>query len=610
MCGIIAFLSNNIEVIKHTLKCLKLLQNRGYDSAGIASIKNNRFICHKVIDDLERLDECINNYEGCYSCISHTRWSTHGPKTEINAHPHIDCYNKFALVHNGIIENYKELKEMLISKGYTFKSKTDTEVIVNLISYNSTLHEDVMKCIKVSMSELRGAWALSILSLENPNKMYFAKNGSPLLIGRNDNYIIAASESLGFYHYVENYIELKDNDVICASLDSENSVLYLELTGQYDIIKIIKSKIDESPYPFPHWTIKEIMEQPLTTQKAMNMGYRIKSDSEVRLGGIEKHKELLLSLDNLLIVASGTSFHAGLIGEKFFKMLNAIDSIQCLDASEFCNYDVPLNRKTGMIVLSQSGETKDVKLAMDIARKKDIMILSVVNVVNSMIARNADCGVYVNAGREVGVASTKSFTSQVIVLSMIAIWFAQNKNLSHDMRVKMIKGLKELPLDIENSIKCFSEVKEIVEVIKDEKSCFILGRHSCEPIAKEAALKIKEISYMHAEGYPGGALKHGTFALIEPGTPIFLIAPDDEDYNKMESCAEEVKTREALTILITNKEKINEDLYKFCIRIPYNEYYSCLLSIIPFQIIAYELAIARNNDVDRPKNLAKTVSVF
>ena len=380
---------------------------------------------------------------------------------------------------------------------------------------------------------------------------------------------------------------------------------------EYEICKVIKSTIEKKPYPYQHWTIKEIMEQPMSSLRAINMGNRIKNEHMVNLAGLDNHKKQLLSIDNLLIVASGTSLHAGLIGSIYMKILKSLDNINIVEASEFCEYDIPNYGNTGLLVLSQSGETRDVYRAMEIAKPRNIFIISIVNVVNSLIAREADCGIYINCGRENGVASTKSFTSQVIATALLSIYLSQFKHEIDTMNIRkqIIRSILDLPLDIENCLKIFDDCKLLIPELINQHSCFILGRKLCEPIAKEGALKMKEISYIHAEGYPSGSLKHGPFAMIEDGTPIFILSPDMDSDDRCYSLAEEVKSRGALTILITNCTEVRKELFDYIINIPYNKFFGNLLANIPLQIIAYELSIVKNINPDRPRNLAKVVTV-
>lgn len=364
-----------------------------------------------------------------------------------------------------------------------------------------------------------------------------------------------------------------------------------------------------SPIPYPHWTIREIMEQQDSIKRAMNMGGRIRNDEEVKLGGLNGKKNELLELNNLIILACGTSYHAGLIGKKYFMDLRTFNTIQVIDGAEFTKCDIPLNGKTGLLLLSQSGETKDLHQCIKIGRDNDLIIMSIVNVVGSVIARDVDCGVYLNAGREMAVASTKCFTGQVVVLAMMAIWFSQNKNMHLQKRRKYIRCLRQLPNDIKQTLATQNECKNITKLFTNMNSCFLLGKGINESIAKEGSLKIKEISYIHAEAYSASSLKHGPFALLNNNIPVIFISPDDEWWNKTNNAAEEVKSRHGMNILITDKKNVG-NAYNHIIKIPHNEKFSGLLSIIPLQILAYELSIKRNINPDFPRNLAKVVTVL
>ena len=622
MCGIVAYIGTLKNTFSFIYNGLELLQNRGYDSAGICTIHYNsidklyqfqlsKYANSDTISSLQLLKETDNIHHNAQIGIGHTRWATHGKKSDVNAHPHQDNEQQIYLSHNGIIENYIELKEMLVDEGYQFYTETDTEVIANLIAYylHSMENSDMEEVLTQLNNTLDGTWALTILYLNQPDTLYLTKKGSPLLVGYNDSYAIIASESIGFYNYINEFFIMDDGDIVSIKL-LENSI-QINKPKEYEICKVIKSTIEKNPYPYQHWTIKEIMEQPMSSLRAINMGNRIKNEDMVNLAGLDKHKQQILAIDNLLIVASGTSLNAGLIGSIYMKMLKSIDNINIVEASEFCEYDIPNYGTTGLLVLSQSGETRDVSRAMEIAKPKNIFTISIVNVVNSLIAREADCGIYINCGRENGVASTKSFTSQVIAMALLSIYLSQLKHEidTKTIRKQIIRSILDLPLDIENCLKIFDDCKLLIPELMNKNSCFILGRKLCEPIAREGALKMKEISYIHAEGYPSGSLKHGPFAMIEDGTPIFILSPDMDSDDRCYSLAEEVKSRGALTILITNCTEVRRELFDYIINIPYNKYFGNLLANIPLQIIAYELSIAKNINPDRPRNLAKVVTV-
>jgi glucosamine--fructose-6-phosphate aminotransferase (isomerizing) len=618
MCGITIYLGLK-NAFPYLFNGLTLLQNRGYDSCGVVTINQKKnFVLSKFAstDDrmgLDRLKEDEKLHEGNYIGLSHNRWATHGAKNDTNSHPHLDCKDRIAVVHNGIIENYKELKLMLVSKGYTFRSDTDTEVISNLISYNLDQNGDIHKAIVQSLKMMHGTWGLGVLYSEEPDKVFVSRNGSPLLIGYEESFVIVASEPSAFVQYANKYISLDDGDIIELGINKYSKINILETVLKKtdhtfktsDSKTVLMKRINTSPYPYPHWTIKEIMEQPMSIQRALNMGGRLVGKDNVRLGGLDEHKESLLKIKNLIILACGTSRFAGVLGAKYLRKLHCFNTVSVVDASEFVFDDLP-DEDYGILVLSQSGETKDVHRAMELAKQKDIFIFSIVNVVGSLIARDANCGTYLNAGREVGVASTKSFTSQVVVMTLISIWFSFHRGKSQNTRIEVVKSLRNLSIDVEETLKCFDQCKKIAKIITAQNNCFILGRGMACPIAYEGALKMKEISYINAQGYPAGSLKHGPFALIEKGTPIFLISLDDD--SRIHSAAQEVKARGAYNILITDQDDYDKDIYDEVIEIPKNKMMGSILSVVPLQIIAYELSLHRGHNPDVPRNLAKCVT--
>jgi glucosamine--fructose-6-phosphate aminotransferase (isomerizing) len=612
MCGIIAFISQNQECIQYLLNGLTILQNRGYDSAGICTINdNNQFINTKFAStqsytSIEKLKENEDKHKNHKIGIAHTRWATHGPKTDYNAHPHIDFHNKLALVHNGIIENYKEIKQKLINHGYTFKSDTDTEVIANLISYHLEKYNK-LDAIKHSMNELQGTWGVIIIFNDEPNHLYICKNGSPLLVTYNDNFAIVASESSAFSQYSNQYITLKDNEIIRLGINKYEHLIDYEMKKIENV-----EEIKLSPDPYPHWMLKEISEQDNIVLRAMNMGGRILDDYNIKLGGLLNHRDELLRIDNLIIIASGTSYHAGLLGAKYFRYLKCFNTVNVIDSAEFVSSDIPM-RNAGILVISQSGETKDLHMALETAKANNCFVMGVVNVVGSLIARESDCGIYLNAGREVAVASTKAFTSQVVVLLLISLWFSQHKDDNlRNKRGQIISDLRNLSINFKTLIQNMSKIitNELIDYLSKMEHMFILGRGNAYPIACEGALKIKEIAYLHAEGYAGGALKHGPFALIEEGMPIVLIILDDEYQDKMKSACEEVKARGAYTIVITDIEDYSKEDCDYLIHIPNDGYLTSILSVVPIQYISYKIALKKGHNPDFPKNLSKTITVL
>ena len=614
MCGITALLGKSCSNV--LIDSLKQLQNRGYDSAGISTINTkNTFIIDKYASTdsksaIDLLEENLDIHKDNFNGIAHTRWATHGPKNDVNSHPHISMNNTFSIVHNGIIENYKQLKNSLLENDYKFKSLTDSEVISNLLDYEfkkldkNYNEESIINIIKTVSSLLEGTWALAIQFIHCPNKIYCTRRGSPILVSYNDDFAMIVSEQSGFNGNFDNYIIL-DNDDICEIEKKETIIIKTEKI--YKNKKVYKQDNNLTPYPYPHWTIKEINEQVDSSLRAISLGGRLLSTDMVKLGGIESKKDVLKDIDNLILLGCGTSYYAGLLGVNYFKDLCELNTVQVFDGAEFTFKDVPKKGKTALILLSQSGETKDLYRCIKIGKDNNLFLIGIVNVPDSMIAREVYCGCYLNAGREIAVGSTKSFTSQVILLSMMAIWFSQIKNLNISKRQEYIINLRRLYIDIQQSIKiCDREVDKYLKFFDNKSSCFILGKAGCEAISKEGALKIKELSYIHAEGYSSSSLKHGPFALLEPEFPVIILAPNNDHYSKVINAYEEVKSRHANVILITNNQDCDKEN---TIILPKNICYDDLLNIIPLQLFAYKLSIRKNINPDIPKNLAKVVTV-
>lgn len=634
MCGIIGILLNtnlNDNLYKYLIDGLIQLLNRGYDSAGICAIENNTFKVHKFASTNEKtaIDKLIDlnliSSEHMYIGFGHNRWATHGVKNDINTHPHLSNSNQFAIVHNGIIENYIELKQLLVNNGFHFKSQTDTEIIVNLIEYNYNKYHNIYDAIQLTIQSLKGTYGLIIQSTIEPNTLYCVRNGSPLLVGKNDDCVIITSEQSGFCGSVMNYITLH-NDDICIIQKNTNTI-NITTKQQYKNKQVTFVDQTLTPEPFKHWTLKEIYQQPQVALNVINNGGRIKNDREVKLGGLEQNIEQLKKINNIIILGCGTSFFAGLYGMYYFKELCHFNTVQIFDGAEFDEQDIPKIGNTLFILISQSGETSDLYRCIEIAKKQNILTLGVINVVDSLIAREVNCGIYCNAGKEVGVASTKAFTSQVIALSMIAIWFSGLHNINEQKRRKAVHDLHNLSNDITITLEnCDEQIKELATKLTITNSIpinnmFILGKATDEYIAKEGALKIKEISYIHAEGYSSGSLKHGPFALLDETFPVVILNLVQKYTSKTFSCYEEVIARNAPVIFITNNHSMydyimnNNNNNKQCntncesILIPENITYSSLLGIIPLQLLAYHLSINKGINPDQPKNLAKVVTV-
>jgi glutamine---fructose-6-phosphate transaminase (isomerizing) len=603
MCGIFGIISANPEnIYEKIINGLIQLQNRGYDSSGLCVLKNNHLDVHKyastlVESSLQKLQQdCINPGLNTLG-IGHNRWATHGVKNDTNAHPHLSNNKQFAVVHNGIIENYAELKQNLIENGFTFFSQTDTEIIVNLISFYYDQLGDTHKSIQATIAKLQGTYGIIVVDAISPDKLFCVRNGSPLLVGKSDDCVIITSEQSGFCNLVSNYITLH-NDDICVI---ERSGLQIKTSGTYTGKKVLTTINDLDPKPFPHWTLKEIWYQPTVVLNAINNGGRLDGPSRVKLGGLDQHINILKDVNNIIILGCGTSFFAGLYGMHFFKRLCNLNTVQVFDGAEFSDYDIPRVGKTAIILVSQSGETKDLHRCIDIANRSNSITIGVINVVDSLIAREVDCGVYCNAGKEVGVASTKAFTSQVVCLSLMAIWFSQLHSVNEHLRARTISDLQNLSNDFKNTIENVEPViKATIPNLIHSKNIFILGKGSDECIAKEGSLKIKEISYVHAEGYSASSLKHGPFALLDETFPVIILDLDSRYEAKIKNCVEEVKSRGSPVIIISNQGEI---------RVSANSSYSSLLGLVPIQLLAYYLSVQKGINPDKPKNLAKVVTV-
>jgi glutamine---fructose-6-phosphate transaminase (isomerizing) len=608
MCGIIGFVGNE-DCVNYLLDGLSILENRGYDSAGVATLGSEGLMVvskyasksASSADAISRLREEAVRHIGHGTGIGHTRWATHGAKTDANAHPHTDAKKRVSVVHNGVIENYADLKKNLVEKGISFTSETDTEVIAQLIG--SALDEgmDVQSAVKHTLQQLEGTWGLAVLSPLLPQAIIVAKNGSPLCIGIAEGKAFVASEPAAFGMITRDFISLENGEMAVVRPDRSG----LDLTR---LEKAPEDKIATSPAPHPHWTIKEILEQPEAVHRTLNYGARLAGEDAVKLGGLDQHAEELLTIDHLVIAACGTSYHAGLYGAMAMRAMKAFTTVQVVDASEITLHHFPAEG-AGLLVLSQSGETKDTHRAVVLAQNLGVPVFSVINAVGSLIARTTKCGVYLNAGREHAVASTKAFVTQVTALEMIAVWFAERRGKELSRRRATVDGLRRLPTNMQIALQTRSGCEEIARHLLDADHAFILGKGPGESIAREGALKIKEITYMHAEGYPGGALKHGPFALITEGTPVVLVILDDAHGNLMRTAAEEVRARGAYTIVITDNMTLAEGVADDVICIPHDGSLTALLATIPLQMIAYELAVLKGLNPDKPRNLAKAVTV-
>ena len=597
MCGIIGYLGSE-DFKQYVLTGLALIQNRGYDSVGISYINDNVIHTYKKAsvdthDSLKIVSEYMEQHESTIA-IGHTRWATHGGKTDINAHPHSDIHNTLVLAHNGIIENYLDLRTMLENNGYSFISQTDTEVISNLIHYY--YKGDMKQAITDATNELSGTWALVIIHKDYPNKMWVTRHGSPILLGLNENFAMIVSEQTAFGNHITKFVPIENYNVV--EIVYNDGITYSTKFNEHHIITKSKVQLERNPSPYDHWMIKEIMEQPKAIMGALNNGARIPSNNKVKLGGLELHKDLLMETQHLILLGCGTSYNAGLWSLNMFKRMKVFDSITLYDGAEFTEYDIPRGN-VSLVLLSQSGETRDLIRCLDIAKQHSLTTIGIVNVVDSFIARETTCGIYLNAGMEVAVASTKSFTNQCIVLTLLCLWFAQNKGIYNNT---IITDLRKLCIQMEYVLSKQDVVNTVINHIDVSTSSFLLGKGQEQAIANEGALKLKEIAYMNAQGYSSSALKHGPFALIIPKLPIFIIDVNYEHHDKNMSAYNEVKARGANVYLISCHEETIFD-------VPQNTTFGGLLANIYFQLISYKLALRGGYNPDYPRNLAKVVTV-
>tara|TARA_B110000285_G_scaffold207832_1_gene247513 strand:- start:1980 stop:3821 length:1842 start_codon:yes stop_codon:yes gene_type:complete len=612
MCGISAIIckDQNQNSIHLLLQSLGQLQNRGYDSFGISCITStNQFHVRKTAcldqtrDNFKQFSNELHNLNANIS-IGHTRWATHGIISEENAHPHISHSGKLSLIHNGIIENYKLLKKELINNGITFKSDTDSEVIVNLIDYYyDTQKEDIEDAIKMAVSRLEGTYGLIIQCLDNNTSLYIIRNGSPILVGENDNHIIATSEASGFINKINNYYVIESNDLVILSLEYG-----IKSNITYKYVKHQNTSCALTPEPYEHWTLKEIMDQSSSLLNSLNNGGRI-FNTQIKLGGLDYIKLHIDDIINIIFVGCGTSLNACHIGRAYLKSVSIVNNIQCFDAAEFELNDVPLSGKTLLVMCSQSGETRDLhRILKLITDKSDIITMGVINVVDSLIAREVDCGIYMNAGREVAVASTKSFTSSLLIFKLFSLWYFQTKKRSDCLKKSTIQNIRNVHTQvcrINNNID--SLINDAHVSLLNQDNLFILGKGKMENIANEIALKMKEICYIHAEGYSGSALKHGPFALLTPGFPVILIIDSDNE-SKMWNVYKEVESRKANILVISEIRNLELDPTKYII-VPENKDIQEILISIVLQHLCYKLALFRGINPDKPKNLAKVVTV-
>lgn len=619
MCGIVAYLGKK-PAQPILIEGLKRLEYRGYDSAGVGLMNNGVIEITKSsgrISVLEELLEPVNQTQ--VLGIGHTRWATHGEPNTVNAHPHLDYTGKIAVVHNGIIENYGTLKTWLISEGCKFSSQTDTEVIANLIGYLYAGHNEKGSptagqnrfewAVQRALNELVGTYGLAIVCADFPDMLIGAKKGSPLILGLGENEYIIASDASAIVEHTTQAIYMADNEMVIATSSGFHTKTIDNVEIRKDLKQIEFSLDAIELNGFPHYMLKEIYEQP----KALNMclGGRLDHrDSRIVLGGVEKYWREITMAKRIIINACGTAWHAGLVGEFLLENLARINT-EIEYASEFRYRNPIIDDGTVVIAVSQSGETADTLAAVEQAKERGAIVLGIVNVVGSTIARTTDAGVYLRVGPEIGVASTKAFTAQVAVLAMLAIELGRRRHLGHDVAKFYIDELAKIPGKIEKVLTQSEHIKEIARATCDRENWLFLGRGFNYPVALEGALKLKEISYIHAEGLPAAEMKHGPIALINKGMPAVFIATKCSQYDKIIGNIEEVRARGGRTIVVATEGDDNIGKYAdFLITVPQTpEELQPLLTVVPLQILAYHAAVLRGHDVDKPRNLAKSVTV-
>ena len=614
MCGIVGYIGTR-EAYPIIIEGLKRLEYRGYDSAGIALFDGKDLkVCKtkgKVSDLEERSKKEITTFGNIG--IGHTRWATHGVPNDVNSHPHLSNSGDLVIIHNGIIENYESLKKELISRGYTFKSDTDTEVLINLIE-DVKKQEGVKlgKAVQVALNQVIGAYAIAVFDKNKPEEIVIARLGSPLAVGVGEDEFFIASDASPFLEYTKNAIYLEDEEMAIIRFHKDIKVRKIKDDSLVDPyvqeLQINLEQIEKGG--FDHFMLKEIHEQP----KAITDTYRgrlLRNEAIIKMAGVEDNMKKFLNANRIIIVACGTSWHAGLVAEYIFEDLARIP-VEVEYASEFRYRNPVITENDVVIAISQSGETADTLAAIKLAKSKGAFVFGVCNVVGSSIARETHAGAYTHAGPEIGVASTKAFTTQITILTLIALRLARAKGTisSSDFRHHLLE-LEMIPKKVEKALESDAHIKMIADVYKNSRNCLYLGRGYNFPVALEGALKLKEISYIHAEGYPAAEMKHGPIALIDENMPIVVIATKKGHYEKVVSNIQEIKSRKGKIIgIVTEGDEQVRDLADHVIEVPETlESLSPLLTTIPLQLLSYHIAVLLGKNVDQPRNLAKSVTV-
>ena len=613
MCGIVGYIGNK-EAYPIIINGLKRLEYRGYDSAGFV-VNAGKFISEKTKGKVSDLEEksAKDTLSGATFGIGHTRWATHGVPNDVNSHPHFSNSGKLVIVHNGIIENYQPIKQRLLKEGYVFHSDTDTEVLINFIEYIKNKKQlSLEEAVRYALNEVVGAYAIAVMEEDHPSKMVVARLGSPLVIGIGENEFYIASDASPFIEYTQNALYLEDGEMATIELNQEVQVRKIHNNEEVDpTIQELKLSIDAiEKGGYEHFMLKEIFEQPQSIQDTMRG--RLLEDHTTKISGINNTLKQFLSADRIVIVACGTSWHAGLVGEYLFEELARIP-VEVEYASEFRYRNPVINPSDVVIAISQSGETADTLAALKLAKERGAFIYGICNVVGSSIARLTDSGTYTHAGPEIGVASTKAFTTQLTVLTLLALHLGHKKGtIDHTTYKKLCQNLALVPDLVAKTIEMTKDkVIEIAQEYKDVSNCIYLGRGYNFPVALEGALKLKEISYIHAEGYPAAEMKHGPIALIDENMPVIFLAPSKGHYEKVVSNAQEIKARKGKIIaVVTENDTQMSSLADHTLEIPeVDEIFSPILSVIPLQLLSYHIATMRGCNVDQPRNLAKSVTV-
>jgi glucosamine--fructose-6-phosphate aminotransferase (isomerizing) len=609
MCGIVGYLGHK-PIVPVLMEGLKRLEYRGYDSAGIVTLSNGRVNLIKQAGKISNLEALLANrtINGSVG-IAHTRWATHGVPNADNAHPHTDCRNKIALIHNGIIENYDVIKTELLAKGHQFKTQTDTEALVHLIEefYKNGLSFE--EAVRAALTQVEGTYGIAAVCSDEPEVIVAARKGSPLVVGIGDGENFVASDVSAIIDHTKQVSYLDDGEMVVVRRDgiAVTTIGNQPVQKQVEQIAFDLERIEKGGYD--HFMLKEIMEQPNTIQDAMR-GRLIPEEGMARLGGLHEVMDALLNARRILISACGTSWHASLIGEYLLEEFVRIP-VEVEYASEFRYRDPVIEDNNVLIVISQSGETADTLAALREAKRKGATVIGICNVVGSTIAREVHAGVYLHAGPEIGVASTKAFTSQVTLLALLTLLLARHRNMSSARGAEIVQEMMALPGKVEKILGLREQIKKIAQLYHMSNNFLYLGRGYNFPVALEGALKLKEISYIHAEGYPAAEMKHGPIALIDDNMPVVFIATKDSTYDKIVSNIEEVRARRGKVIAIATEG--DEEIGKRADHVIYipqtQQMLQPILTIIPLQLLAYYIAIMRNCDVDQPRNLAKSVTV-